>query len=146
ALGVYGTSAVTAVTSQSPSGVDDVFALPPQVVRSQIECIARDMSLSAIKTGMLATAEIVTVVAERIGHLRQPNLVVAPVMVASGAGRRTLLAPEAVSVLRTQLLPLAAVVTPNIAEAATLSGMTVDSLDTAREAAKRIFDSGLGAV
>ena len=110
ALGVYGTSAVTAVTSQNPSGVDDVFALPPQVVRSQIECIARDMSLSAIKAGMLATAEIVTVVAETIGHLRRPNLVVDPVMVASGAGRRTLLTPEAVSVLRTLLLPLAVVV------------------------------------
>lgn len=146
ALGVYGTSAVTAVTSQSTAGVDDVFALPPQMVRSQIECIARDMSLSAIKTGMLASAEIVRVVAETIAHLQRPNLVVDPVMAASGGGGRTLLAPEAVSLLKTLLLPLASVVTPNIAEAGTLSGMAIASLEAAREAAKRIFDLGPGAV
>ena len=146
ALGVYGTSAITAVTSQSTSGVDDVFALPPQIVRSQIACIVEDMPLSAIKTGMLATAEIVRVVAETIGQLQRLNLVVDPVMAASGAGRRTLLTPEAVSVLKTLLLPLASVVTPNIAEAGTLSGFAIESLEAAREAAKRIFDLGPGAV
>ena len=68
ALGVYGTSAVTAVTSQNTSGVGDVFAMPPQIVRSQIECVAQDVSLSAVKTGMLATADIALMVAETIGR------------------------------------------------------------------------------
>lgn len=146
ALGVYGTTAITAVTSQNTTTVGDVFAMPPQIVRSQIECIAQDVPLSAVKTGMLATAEIVLVVAETVGRFQRPNLVVDPVMAASAPGRRTLLSPEAVSIMKTRLLPVASIVTPNIAEATTLAGIEVGSLDAAREAAKRIFDLGPGAV
>jgi hydroxymethylpyrimidine/phosphomethylpyrimidine kinase len=146
ALGVYGTSAVTAVTAQNTAGVSDIFAMSPQMVRSQIEQVARDVPLSAVKTGMLATAGIVLVVAEAVGRFQRPNLVVDPVMSATGGGRRTLLAPEAVSVLKTRLLPVATVVTPNIAEANVLSGVQIESLATAREAAKRILELGPGAV
>ncbi|HKY21069.1 MAG TPA: bifunctional hydroxymethylpyrimidine kinase/phosphomethylpyrimidine kinase [Vicinamibacterales bacterium] len=146
ALGVYGLSAVTAVTSQSTTRVSDIFTLPPQTVRSQIEQVAQDMEVSAVKTGMLATAEIVRVVAETVGRFQRPNLVVDPVMLATNPGRRILLAPEGVSVLKTRLLPIASVVTPNVAEAAALSGVSVDSIETAREAAKRIFDMGPLAV
>jgi hydroxymethylpyrimidine/phosphomethylpyrimidine kinase len=146
ALGVYGTSAVTAVTSQNTTGVDDIFAMPPQIVRSQIEFIAQDVQLSAVKTGMLATAEIVLAVAETIGRFARPNLVVDPVMAAGNPNRRTLLSPDAVSMMKTRLLPVASVVTPNVAEASALGGIDVGSLETAREAAKRIFDLGPGAV
>ena len=145
ALGVYGTSAVTAVTSQNTTGVTDVFAMPPHIVRSQIAAVIQDVPISAVKTGMLATAEIVLAVAEALAHLERPNLVVDPVM-ASHSGRRTLLAPEAVSVLKTRLFPLASIVTPNLGEAGALARMTVTSLEGAREAAKRILDFGPLAV
>jgi hydroxymethylpyrimidine/phosphomethylpyrimidine kinase len=146
ALGVYGASAVTAVTAQNTLGVEEVFTLPPDVVRAQIECIVQDMSVSAVKTGMLSTAEIVRVVAEIIGRLPHPNLVVDPVMTATNGARRTLLAPDAVSTLKTHLLRIASVVTPNVAEATTLSGIGVTSAASAREAAQRIFDLGAKAV
>jgi hydroxymethylpyrimidine/phosphomethylpyrimidine kinase len=146
ALGVYGTSAITAVTSQNTSGVNGVFAVPVDIVRAQIESIAEDVSLAAIKTGMLGTEAIVSAVAEILGRLQIPTLVVDPVMMASGGSRRTLLTPEAVSILKSRLLPLATVVTPNVAEASALSGITVHSADTARDAAKRIFEGGAKAV
>lgn len=145
ALGVYGVSAVTAVTSQSTTGVSDIFTLPPQTVRSQIEQVAEDAEISAVKTGMLGTAEIVRIVAETVGRFQRPNLVIDPVMAATNPGR-ILLAPEAVSILKMRLLPMASVVTPNLAEATVLSGVRVDSMDTAREAARRIFDLGPKAV
>jgi hydroxymethylpyrimidine/phosphomethylpyrimidine kinase len=146
ALGVYGTCAVTAVTSQSTRHVNDIFALPAHIVRSQIESIAEDVALAAVKTGMLGTADIVHIVADAIERLRPPNLVVDPVTLATAAGQRTLLAPDAVSVLRIRLLPLASVVTPNVSEAAVLSGMDVHSLESARLAAQHIFDLGARAV
>jgi hydroxymethylpyrimidine/phosphomethylpyrimidine kinase len=144
ALGVYGTSAVTAVTSQDTTGVSDIFAIPPHVVRSQIERVARDVPLAAVKTGMLVTAEIVRVVAETVRPFPRLTLVVDPVMVASSL--RTLLSAEAVGVMKSELLPIAAVVTPNISEAAALAGIEVASSAAVREAAKRIFDLGPGAV
>lgn len=163
ALGVYGVSAVTAVTSQSTTGVGDIFTLPPHTVRSQIEQVAEDTEISAVKTGMLGTAEIVRIVAETVGRFQRPNLVIDPVMAATNpgrlrhgygeprqsdatAGRRTLLAPEAVSILKMRLFPMASVVTPNVAEATVLSGVRVDSMGTAREAAQRIVDLGPHAV
>ena len=146
ALGVYGTSAITAVTSQNTSGVTGIFAVPADVVRAQIESIAEDLSLAAIKTGMLGTVDIVNLVADILGRLQTPNLVVDPVMMASSGTRRTLLAPEAVSLLKLRLVPLATVVTPNIAEANALSGITITSAATARDAAKRICETGAKAV
>jgi hydroxymethylpyrimidine/phosphomethylpyrimidine kinase len=146
ALGVYGVSAVTAVTAQNTADVTDIFPLPPQAVRAQIETLARDIEIAAIKTGMLATADIVGVVAETIGRSGRPPLVVDPVMSAGGTGGRTLLAPDAVSMLKARLLPLTMVVTPNVEEASVLSGVRVDSLYGAREAAKRIAGMGAAAV
>ena len=151
ALGVYGASVITAVTSQNTTGVSDYVALSADAVRSQIEQVARDVTISAVKTGMLATVDIVEAVAETAGRLSLQNLVVDPVTAASPqsertAGPRTLLAPKAVSVLRARLLPVASVVTPNAPEAAALAGITVETLSAAREAAKRILDFGPGAV
>jgi hydroxymethylpyrimidine/phosphomethylpyrimidine kinase len=146
ALGVYGVSAVTAVTAQNTEGVFDVFALPPQMVRAQIDQVARDVEITAIKTGMLATADIAQVVSDAVSRLRPLHLVVDPVMAASGSAGRTLLASNAVSILRARLLPVATVVTPNVAEAAVLSGIQVDSMASAQEAAKRIAGVTAAAV
>ena len=116
------------------------------MVRAQIEQVAHDVEIAAVKTGMLVTGDIVRAVSETVGRFRHPNLVVDPVMTASGRGTRTLLAPEAVSILKTRLLPVATVVTPNVAEAEALSGIQVDSMTSAREAAKRIAGMGAAAV
>jgi hydroxymethylpyrimidine/phosphomethylpyrimidine kinase len=143
ALGVYGVSAVTAVTAQNTSGVAGIFTLPLQIVQAQIDEIARDVQISAIKTGMLANGEIIEAVSESLGRLQGNPVVVDPVLASGGAVRRTLLAPEAVSILKTRLIPLATVVTPNVPEAEALCDMRVDSIESARTAARRI--AGLGA-
>lgn len=146
ALGVYGVSAVTAVTAQNTSGVAGILALPSETVQAQIEEVARDVQISAVKTGMLANAAIVEAVSAAVARLPGTPVVVDPVLASGGAARRTLLAPEAVSILKTRLLPLAAVVTPNVAEAEALSDVRVDSIDSAREAATRIAGLGAAAV
>ena len=146
ALGVYGVCAVTAVTAQNTAGVTDVFAMPSDLVRSQIAAVAEDAAIEAVKTGMLATADIVRVGADARERFHWRHLVVDPVMRATHSAGRTLLADAAVSILKSRLLPLAAVVTPNIFEAAVLSGVRVDSLAAAREAAQRIFELGPRAV
>lgn len=146
AFGVYGVSVLTAITSQNTSGVRQVLPLPASVIASQIDAIVDDVELAAVKTGMLATADNVKALLERLGD-DIPNLVVDPVMAASyQIGVGTLLDAAGVSTLRTALLPRALVVTPNVAEAAVLSAVTVDSLETAREAARRISDLGPKAV
>ncbi len=146
ALRVYGMSAVTAVTSQNSAGVCEVFPLSAAQVRSQIETIVNDVSLAAVKTGMLATAETTQTVADLLTRFRLHNLVVDPVMMATKGSRRTLLEPAAVSVLKAMVVPRATVITPNVAEAAELSGIPVTSIESARDAARRIFDLGPKAV
>jgi hydroxymethylpyrimidine/phosphomethylpyrimidine kinase len=146
ALGVYGTSVVTAVTSQNTAGVGGVSTMPADVVRSQLDSVIGDVRLSATKTGMLATAEIVGVVCDALARLERPNLVVDPVMAATNPGQRTLLAPDAVSLFKRRLLPFASVVTPNTSEASALAGIAVESAHAAREAARRILDLGPKAV
>jgi len=146
ALGVYGMSALTAITAQNTAGVADILALPPQLVRSQIDAVVQDVEIAAVKTGMLATEAIVRVVADCVGGLPRPNLVVDPVMASTSSEGRTLLAPGAVSILKTRLLPLASVVTPNVGEATVLSGIPIESIEDAREAARRILALGPVAV
>ncbi|MDP1571154.1 MAG: bifunctional hydroxymethylpyrimidine kinase/phosphomethylpyrimidine kinase [Vicinamibacterales bacterium] len=140
AHGVYGTSAITALTAQSTVGVAGVWPVPAEFVTLQIETVAGDLGCDAVKTGMLASAVIVEAVAAAIAALDLPNLVVDPVMVAKSGDH--LLTPDAVHALRLTLLPLARVVTPNIPEAGVLAGMTVTSLADAREAARRIHALG----
>ncbi len=141
---VYGTSAITAVTAQNTLGVTAVQALAADVITAQIEAIAADIGVHAVKTGMLATAAIVEAVAAAIETLDLPNVVVDPVMAAKGGDR--LLEEEAVAALKSELLPRALVVTPNASEASLLAGMRVDSLDEVRQAAMRIRALGPGAV
>ena len=144
AHGVYGLSAVTAVTAQDASGVRARHALPPAIVEAQIEAATAGPGVAAVKTGMLATAAIVEVVAAAAARLPLPRLVVDPVL-RSGGGA-PLLDDDAVEVLVRALLPRAAVVTPNRGEAERLAGMRIASLTDARDAARRIHDLGPRAV
>jgi hydroxymethylpyrimidine/phosphomethylpyrimidine kinase len=118
ALGVHGTSAITAVTAQNTLGVSGFVELSPDIVRAQIDDVVSDLAPSAAKTGMLASAEIVEAVAAAVEAHGLAQLVVDPVMVAKGGAR--LLRDDAVEALRARLLPLAAVVTPNLPEAEVL--------------------------
>src|ERR671937_903603 len=114
AFGVYGTSAITAVTAQNTVGVSSATALPADLVTAQIEAVAGDIEIHATKTGMLATAAIVEAVAAAIEELDLPLLVVDPI-IASTRGDR-LLDADGVQMLCAELLPLARVVTPNLSE------------------------------
>ncbi len=144
ALGVYGTCAITAITAQNTRGVTAVQETPPDIVAAQIDAVAADIRPDAIKTGMLASAPIVEVVAAKVREYGLPNLVVDPVMVAKSGDR--LLRDDAVTVLRDLLLPLAAVVTPNLPEAEVLAGFAIDSDEDVRRAAKEIVGLGARAV
>jgi len=144
AHGVYGTCAITAVTAQNTLGVTAVAAVAADLVTAQIEAVAGDIGVDAVKTGMLANAAIVEAVVAAIDTLELPNVVVDPVMVAKGGDR--LLEEEAVGAIKAELLRRALVVTPNTEEAAVLAAMRVASLDEAREAARRIFALGPSAV
>jgi hydroxymethylpyrimidine/phosphomethylpyrimidine kinase len=144
AHGVYGTSAITALTAQNTLGVAGVHAVPAEFVTLQIETVVSDIGCDAVKTGMLATSAIVEAVAAAVESLDLPNLVVDPVMIAKGGHR--LLDDDAVHALRTTLLRLGRVVTPNIPEAEVLAAMPIASLDDMRAAGRRILKLGPRAV
>ena len=144
AHGVYGVSAITAVTVQSTQGVEAVAPLSADLVTAQIEAVAGDVTLSATKIGMLATAAIVEAVAAAIEDLDLPLVVVDPVLVSSSGAR--LLDDDGVQALCVELLSRARVVTPNIPEAEALSGRRIGSLEDARDAARRIHEMGAAAV
>jgi len=143
ALGVHGTSAITAITAQNTLGVSQVFGLEPDVVRAQLESITDDFEVAAAKTGMLHTDKIVKVVADHIKK-NDIRLVLDPVIEAEAGGR--LLSPDAVEALKKDLISLAEVVTPNIFEARALTGVTVRDRESALLAARKILDMGAGAV
>ncbi len=144
ALGVYGASVLTAVTAQNTVAVTAVHEIPADIISAQIEAVLTDIGVAAVKTGMLSSSEIVAVVAWELERRRVANLVVDPVMVAKSGD--VLLHQEAVESLRARLLPLAAVVTPNIPEAETLTGRRIDSDAELRRAARQIVDLGAGSV
>jgi len=122
--GVYGTTAIVATTAQNTVGVTDIYPFPPQVAVEQIEAVASDIGVDAVKTGMLFNADIISAVAETVDRLQLPNIVVDPVMVAeSGA---VLLEPDAVETYKNALFPLATAITPNVNEAFALVGEEVD--------------------
>jgi hydroxymethylpyrimidine/phosphomethylpyrimidine kinase len=122
--GVYGTTAIVATTAQNTVGVTDIYAFPLRVAVEQIEAVVSDIGTDAVKTGMLFNAPIISAVAETVGRLRLPNVVVDPVMVAeSGA---VLLESDAVDTYKNELFPLATVITPNVDEAFALVGEEVD--------------------
>jgi hydroxymethylpyrimidine/phosphomethylpyrimidine kinase len=137
---VFGTSAITAVTAQNTLGVTMWRAMPTDLVTAQIEAVAGDIGADAVKVGMLASAAIVEAVAATIAELDLPHVVVDPVMVAKGGDR--LLEEDAVAAMRTELLPRAHIVTPNVPEAEALSGLTIRSVDDMRAAGERILKLG----
>lgn len=136
ATGCYAATAVTAVTVQNTLGVRNAHAVPAEVVAAQIDAVIEDLGADAVKVGMLPNAEVVAAVAERLSAHRVRNLVVDPVMVSTSG--RPLMSPEAVATLRTSLLPLATVVTPNVPEAEALLGIRIASLDAMCEAARQL--------
>ena len=140
AFGVYGASAITAITAQNTVGVRAIHEVPVEVVAAEIDAVMEDIGADAVKTGMLSSAGIIDVVADRLRAHGVRSLVVDPVMVAKSGDR--LLREDAVHALRERLLPLALVVTPNAPEAGVLSGVEVLDAASAREAARRIHDLG----
>ncbi|MGH2640319.1 MAG: bifunctional hydroxymethylpyrimidine kinase/phosphomethylpyrimidine kinase [Actinomycetota bacterium] len=144
ALGVFGMTAITAVTIQNTKGVAGFEELSPSTVAEQIRAVAGDIGVDAAKTGMLASAPIVEAVAEAAAELSLPNVVVDPVFVSKHG--HPLLADDAVDALRRSILPLATLVTPNLAEAAGLAGFDVVTRDDMRRAAMTILALGPRAV
>jgi hydroxymethylpyrimidine/phosphomethylpyrimidine kinase len=145
ALGAYGATAITALTAQNTRGVFGVLPIPVDFIVRQMELVLEDIGADAMKTGMLHSAAVIDAVAviyEK--HGRGVPLVVDPVMVAKGGAR--LLLNEAETALAGRLLPLAAVVTPNLPEAEVLAGMAIDGVNAMHEAAKKILAMGPAAV
>ncbi|MCS7186039.1 MAG: bifunctional hydroxymethylpyrimidine kinase/phosphomethylpyrimidine kinase [Armatimonadetes bacterium] len=141
ALGAFGMTAITALTAQNTTGVYGVIEMPPEFVAQQIEVCVTDIGCDAAKTGMLANAAIIEVVAEQIRKHKLQPLVVDPVMIAKSGS--PLLRPDAIDALKTKLLPLATVITPNLHEARALTGMEIRSLDEMKEAAKKLSEFGV---
>lgn len=139
ALGVYGLSALTAITAQNTLGVRAVQELPPELVEAQIDAVLEDIGADAAKTGMLSSTPIIEATARCVRRWRL-RLVVDPVMVAKGGD--ALLQPEAVQTLSSVLFPLAEVVTPNLFEAEILTGQRIETLDDMRAAAQAIHALG----
>ncbi|MDW7731343.1 MAG: bifunctional hydroxymethylpyrimidine kinase/phosphomethylpyrimidine kinase [Methanolobus sp.] len=143
ALGLHGACAITSVTSQNTQGVLSAFDLPREVIRDQIDAVCSDMHIGWAKSGMLSSRDITATVAEMIGKYGI-RLVVDPVMAAEAGG--DLLRKEAIATLKEKLLPKSYVVTPNINEAATLSGITITNVEEAKQAARSIARTGVKAV
>jgi hydroxymethylpyrimidine kinase/phosphomethylpyrimidine kinase len=143
AFGVFGTSAVTALTVQNTRGVSAVHAVPLEIVRGQIDAVAEDLHPAACKSGMLATRELVDAVAAAIRAHGLPHYVLDPVMVATSGDR--LLDEDAQRAILLELVPLATLVTPNLDEASILAGFEVREPAAMRRAAALLIDAGAGA-
>jgi hydroxymethylpyrimidine/phosphomethylpyrimidine kinase len=144
ALGCYGMTAITALTAQNTLGVSGIHSVPPEFLKAQIQAVVEDIGVDAVKLGMLHAPEIVEVVAWAIDHYKLPNVVLDPVMVATSGDR--LIAAETVQVLVRELFPRAAVVTPNLDEAALLIGHAIDGVDALDDAASELLALGTSAV
>ncbi len=140
ALGVFGTSAITAVTAQNTLGVTSVAEVPIEVISDQIDAVASDIGIDIVKTGMLSSSEIVECVADSLNRHRLSPIVVDPVMVAATGA--VLLQQEAVRTVRDLMLPAATVITPNVPEAEELLGIEIDSVDDMADAARALLDLG----
>ena len=144
ALGVYGTSVVTAVTAQNTLGVTAVHHIPTQTIAAQIDAVLTDIGANAVKTGMLASSSIIECVVSQVRRHSVQWLVVDPVMVAKSGD--PLLEESAVDTLRSQLVPAASVITPNIPEAEALTGIQISSDFEARRAAEELVRMGAKSV
>lgn len=144
ANGVFGMSVITALTAQNTREVTAVHAVPPAFLAAQLDAVASDLPVGAVKTGMLGTADVVEAVAAGLARWHLGPVVVDPVMVSKGG--HPLLAPDAVAAVRARMLPLADVLTPNAHEAEALVGFPVRTLADARRAADALLAGGPRAV
>ena len=142
-LGTYGLSVITALTAQNTTGVYGIEPASPSFVARQLEVVLEDFPIKAAKTGMLFSADIIDALAPLLGQVSFP-LVVDPVCVSQSGHR--LLEESAIDAMRTRILPLAALLTPNRPEAEALAGLRIDSPDDIRKALARLLDMGPGAV
>ena len=137
--GVYAMSAVTALTAQNTTGVTDVLEVPPAFLQKQLDAVFTDIFPDAVKIGMVSSSPLIRVIAEGLRHYGARNIVVDPVMVATSGSR--LMRTDAVDTLAERLLPMAALVTPNIPEGEILAGMPIRSQEDMVAAAKKIGDA-----
>jgi hydroxymethylpyrimidine/phosphomethylpyrimidine kinase len=140
AHGVFGASVITAVTAQNTVAVLASYELPAAVVATQLDAVLDDLDISAAKTGMLASPEIIGTVTGKLSACGPRALVVDPVMISKSGYK--LLNDNAIDALKRELLPLALIVTPNLHEAQLLAGMPIGSVDDTKRAAERILDYG----
>ncbi len=144
ATGGYGATVITAITAQNTRGVTRALELEPALIRDQIAAVFDDLPVAAVKSGMLASSRVIETVAEALAGHPAPPYVLDPVMVSKSGF--PLLEPAAVDALRRLLLPLATLVTPNVHEAAALTGRPVRTPADAEAAARRLVDAGAAAV
>jgi len=145
ALGVYGASVIAALTAQNTRGVTGIHDVPPDFVTEQIDAVFSDLTVSAVKLGMLSNAAVIAAVADGLARYMQSNVVLDPVMVATSGDR--LLKPDAVDILRKRLIPAALVVTPNLPEAAALLDTAIAADEAAmRQQGERLLALGAKAV
>ncbi len=143
ALGCYGMTAITAITAQNTLGVSAIHAVPPAILKAQLQAVLDDIGADAVKIGMLHSPEIVEVVAWAIDHYQLKKVVLDPVMVATSGDR--LIAEETVQVLVRELFPRALLVTPNLDEAALLLGHSIEDVGALDAAATALLDLGARA-
>ena len=136
--GVYAMSAVTALTAQNTTGVTGILESSPEFLEQQINMVFEDIRPDAVKIGMVSSSELIKVIADRLKFYKAENVVVDPVMIATSSAR--LIKTDAVKTLEAELFPIACVITPNISEAESLSGMEIHSADDMIKATKTIFD------
>ena len=136
--GVFAMSAITALTAQNTTGVTDILNSTPEFLAHQLDAVFTDIYPDAVKIGMVSSAELIQVIADKLTEYDAKNIVVDPVMVATSGAR--LISDDAISVLKEKLLPLALLSTPNIPEAEVLSGMEIHSPEDMEKAAGRIYD------
>jgi hydroxymethylpyrimidine/phosphomethylpyrimidine kinase len=145
ALGVYGASAVAALTAQNTKGVTGIHDVPPEFVTAQIDAVFSDLKVDAVKIGMLSNAGVIEAVANGLVKHHAKNIVLDPVMVATSGDR--LLDPAAVNALRTKLIPLADIITPNLPEAAALLESAIAATETEMQTqGERLIAAGAKAV
>ena len=137
--GVYAMSAITALTAQNTTGVRAIQESTPEFLKQQLDAIFEDIYPDAVKIGMVASSELIHVIADRLRHYEAKNIVVDPVMVATSGS--ALMKNDAVQTLVEELLPISTLVTPNIPEAQVLSGLSIETKEHMIIAAKHIGDN-----
>ncbi len=138
AHGVYAMSAITALTAQNTTGVYGIFEVTPEFLANQLDCIFTDIFPDAVKTGMVASPALIEVIDDKLTAYHARNIVVDPVMVATSGAR--LISEDAVQLLTARLFPLAALITPNIPEAAALTGLSITTPDEMLAAARQLHE------